>query len=64
MKVNYIGAEYIDFEEVQIGEVFEANEILYLKVDDEYAFDVLNNRVQYCKGWDTLIPKESELTVY
>lgn len=64
MKVNFIENAYVDFEKVQIGEIFEVDEIFYLKVDHEHAFDVFNNRLQYCKGWDTLIPKESELTVY
>ena len=50
MKVKYIDAAYINFEEVQIGEVFEVDEIFYLKVDHEHAFDVFNNRLQYCKG--------------
>lgn len=64
MKVKYIDAAYISFEEVQIGEIFEVDGILCLKVDHKHAFDIFNNRLQCCKGWDNLILKESELIVY
>ena len=64
MKVNFIENECVNFDQIKIGEVFETCGIIYLKINDLFAFDLLNKRPQYCKGWDSLIPRESEITVY
>lgn len=65
MKVKRVNENYVAFEEIGIGEVFEADEKYYLKINNNWAFDVFNNKLEVvCKGWDTLIPRKSELTVY
>ena len=64
MKVNFVENTYVNFDQIKIGEIFETDGIICLKVDDKYAFDIFNNKLQYCKGWDTLIPRESEITIY
>lgn len=64
MKVNFIENSYVNFDQIKVGEIFETDGIICLKVDDKYAFDIFNNKLQYCKGWETLIPRESEITVY
>ena len=64
MKVNFIENAYVNFDQIKIGEVFENDGMIYLKINDIFAFDLLNKRSQYCKGWDTLIPRESEITIY
>lgn len=64
MKVNFIENECVDFDQIKIGEVFETCGTIYLKINDIFAFDLLNKRPQYCKGWDTVIPRKSEITVY
>lgn len=64
MKVKRVNENYIGFEEIEIGEIFEIDDIYYLKVNHEYAFDVFNNQLVCCNGWDTLIPRKSELKIY
>lgn len=64
MKVNFIKNECVNFDQIKIGEVFETRETIYLKINDLFGFDLLNKRPQYCKGWDTLIPRKSEIAVY
>lgn len=64
MKINFAKNAYVNFAQIKIGEIFETDGIICLKVDDKYAFDIFNNKLQYCKGWDNLIPRESEITVY
>ncbi len=64
MKINFAENAYVNFDQIKVGEIFETDGTFYLKVGYEHAFDLVNNRLQYCEGWDTLIPRESELTVY
>lgn len=33
-----------DFKDLKVGEGFETDEILYIKVGDNCAFDVINNK--------------------
>lgn len=64
MKINFAKNAYVNFAQIKIGEVFETNGTFYLKVDCIHAFDLDNNRLQFCEEWDTLIPRESEITIY
>lgn len=64
MKVNYINSDYVDFEKIKVGEVFEYDGICYLKVDRINGFDVFNNALVDCEEWRDLILKDSELTIY
>lgn len=64
MKVNFIENKCVNFDQIKIGEIFETDGMIYLKINNLFAFDIFNNRSQYCKGWDTLIPRESEITIY
>ena len=45
MKVNFIETTYVDFHQIKIGEVFETDGIVYLKVGCEHAFDLFNNLI-------------------
>lgn len=64
MKVNFIENECVNFDQIKIGEIFETDGIIYLKINDTFAFDIFNKKLECCKGWGTLIPRESEITIY
>lgn len=64
MKVNYLNNDYVDFEKIKVGEVFEYDGLCYLKVDRTNAFDVFNNTLECCEEWYDLILRDSELTIY
>ena len=64
MKVNFIENAYVNFDQIKIGEVFETDGIVYLKVGCEHAFDLFNNKLHFCDEWINLIPRESEITIY
>lgn len=54
----------VKFEEIKVGEVFECEEIFYLKVSETTAFDVYNNSLENWKYTECLIPRQSELRVF
>lgn len=54
----------VKFEEIKIGEVFEWEEIFYLKVSKTTAFDVYNNLLENFEEAEYLIPRQSELRVF
>lgn len=56
--------ETVKFEEIKIGEVFECDEIFYLKVSETTAFDVYNNSLENWENTEYLIPRQSELRVF
>lgn len=54
----------VKFEEIKIGEVFEWEEIFYLKVSKTTAFDVYNNLLENFEEEERVIPKQSELRIF
>lgn len=54
----------VKFEEIKIGEVFECDEVFYLKVSETTAFDVYNNLLENFEEEERIIPKQSELRVF
>lgn len=64
MKVNFIKNECVNFDQIKIGEVFETDETVYLKIGCQHAFDLFNNKLRFCEEWNNLIPRESEITIY
>lgn len=64
MKVKFVKNVYVNFDQIKIGEIFETNGIIYLKINETFAFDIFNKKSEYCKGLDTLIPRKSELIIY
>ena len=65
MKINNeTSQETVKFEEIKIGEVFEYDEIFYLKVSETIAFDVYNNSLENWENAEYLIPRQSELRVF
>lgn len=56
--------ETVKFEEIKIGEVFEWEEVFYLKVSKTTAFDVYNNLLENFEQEERIIPKQSELRVF
>lgn len=64
MKINDDTQQTVIFEEIKIGEVFEWQEIFYLKISETTAFDVYNNLLEGFGETERLIPRESELRVF
>lgn len=64
MKINDDTQQTVIFEEIKIGEVFEWQEIFYLKISETTAFDVYNNLLEGFGETECLIPRESELRVF
>jgi hypothetical protein len=64
MKVNFTKTTYVNFDQIKIGEVFETDGTVYLKVGCQHAFDLFNNKLHFCDEWINLIPRESEITIY
>lgn len=56
--------EPISFEEIKIGEVFEYEEVFYLKVSETTAFDVYNKLLENFEEEKRVIPRQSELRVF
>lgn len=54
----------VKFEEIKIGEVFEWEEVFYLKVFKTTAFDVYNNLLENFEEEKRVIPRQSELRVF
>lgn len=54
----------VKFEEIKIGEVFEWEEIFYLKISKTTAFDVYNNLLEGFGESECLIPRKSELRIF
>ena len=64
MKINDDTQKTVIFEEIKIGEVFEWQEIFYLKISETTAFDVYNNLLEGFGKTGRLIPRKSELRVF
>lgn len=54
----------VKFEELKIGEVFEWEEVFYLKISETTAFDVYNNLLEGFGETECLIPRKSELRIF
>lgn len=54
----------VKFKEIKVGEVFEYEEIFYLKISETTAFDVYNNSLENWEDADYLIPRQSELRIF
>lgn len=64
MKIMDDTQQTVIFEEIKIGEVFEWQEIFYLKISETTAFDVYNNLLEDFGGSECLIPRKSELRIF
>lgn len=65
MKIkNETSQRTVNFEEIEIGEVFECGEIFYLKISETAAFNVYNNLLENFEEEERVIPKQSELRVF
>lgn len=64
MKITFSDSRNVKFKDIGIGDVFESENVVYIKINDDCSFDILNEVVVNCKGWDYLTPKESELIIY
>ena len=49
------------FEDLKVGEGFEKNGILYIKVGDNCAFDVISNRESFIKSSAKVAPRDCEI---
>ena len=52
------------FEDLKVGEGFEKDEILYVKVSDNAAFDIINNRGSFFNPTIEIIPRDCEIIFY
>ena len=52
------------FKEVKIGEVFEFDEIFYIKTTSMHGFDIINNVSKGFDDFDTVILHEHEIVIY
>ena len=64
MKITFSDTHNVEFEDIRIGDVFESENVVYIKINDDCSFDILNKVVLNCTGWNYLIPKDSELIIY
>lgn len=53
-----------DFKDLKVGEGFETDEILYIKVGDNYAFDVINNKGDFFQPTYEVTPRDCEIIFY
>lgn len=53
-----------DFKDLKVGEVFETDEILYIKVGDNCAFDVINNKGAFFQPTYEITPRDCEIIFY
>ena len=44
MKVKFVKNVYVNFDQIKIGEILETNGIIYLKINEKFAFDIFNNK--------------------
>lgn len=49
------------FKDLKVGEGFEKDEILYVKVSDNGAFDVINNRGGFFNSTVEVTPRDCEI---
>lgn len=49
------------FKDLKIGEGFEMDEILYVKVSDASAFDVINDRGEFFYASAEITPRDCEI---
>lgn len=52
------------FEDLKVGEGFEKDEILYIKVSDDCAFDVINNRRNFFNSTVEVLRRDCEIIFY
>lgn len=53
-----------DFKDLKVGEGFETDEILYIKVGDNCAFDVINNKGDFFQPTCEITPRDCEIIFY
>lgn len=58
---DYSVTKNIFFKDLKVGEGFEENEILYVKVSDNSAFDVINNRGSFFSLTAEITPRDCEI---
>lgn len=49
------------FKDLKVGEGFEIDEILYIKVSDDGAFDVINNRRDFFNSTMEVLRRDCEI---
>ena len=49
------------FKDLKVGEGFETDEILYIKVSDNCAFDVINNKGDFFQPTYEITPRDCEI---
>lgn len=49
------------FKDLKIGEGFEEDEVLYIKVSDNGAFDVINDRGDFFQSDCEITPRDCEI---
>lgn len=52
------------FKDLKVGEGFETDEILYIKVSDNCAFDVVNNKGDFFQLTYEITPRDCEIIFY
>lgn len=52
------------FKDLKVGEGFEKDEILYIKVSDNCAFDVINNRGDFFNSTVEVLRRDCEIIFY
>lgn len=50
-----------DFNELSVGECFEYENILYIKIHNENGFDVCNNTIEYFSGVEAVCVRDAEI---
>lgn len=56
--------KYIFFKDLKVGDGFETGEILYIKVSDDSAFDVINNRRDFFNSTMEVLRRDCEIIFY
>lgn len=51
----------IPFKDLKIGEGFEDSDFLYIKIGDNCAFDVINNKGDFFQSDYEVIPRDCEI---
>ena len=52
------------FKDIEFGEVFEFDEILYIKVTAIHGFDIINNKSECFDQFDAVILHNHEIVIY
>lgn len=52
------------FKDLKVGDGFETGEILYIKVSDDSAFDVINNRRDFFNSTMEVLRRDCEIIFY